>query len=124
MKIILTILCAIMVLFGGGCAIVLMGGSGIGGVFNAVGFAALPGGIAALNIAVLMALWGKSKPGSWVFVTLAILDLVVVCAVLLLWASFGLSDPVTNWIAGLTAAAFGAKGILTLVYLKEAQAPS
>lgn len=119
MKILLTILCAIMVLFGGGCALVLVGGSGIGSVLQSVPFALIPGGIAALNLAVLAALWGFAKPSKAVFITLVILDGLVVLAILASWASMGLSDSELNMLAGLTAGAFAAKGILTFAMLKE-----
>jgi len=119
MKILLTIFCVLMVLFGGGCAIVLVGGAGIGNALSAAPFALLPGGVAALNIAVLAALWGKARPAKWAFVTLVILDALVVLAILIAWGSFGLSEPALNWMAALTAAAFAAKGILTAATLKE-----
>ena len=120
MKILLTILCAIMVLFGGGCALLLAGGNGIGNLFQALPFAFIPGGIAALNVAVLAALWGFAKPSPGVFIILVILDGLVVLAVLLAWASMGLADSELNMLAGLTAAAFAAKGLLNFAMLKEA----
>jgi hypothetical protein len=119
MKILLTILCAIMVLFGGGCALLLFSGAGYNGMFQSVPLALIPAGIAALNLGVLAALWGFARASKPVFVTLIILDAVVVLLVLVTWFGFGLADSEVNTLAGLTAGAFAAKGILTFATLKD-----
>lgn len=122
MKILLTILCGLMVLFAGGCALLLVGGSGFGGMFQSVPFALIPGGIAVLNLAVLGAMWGIAKPSRAVFITLMVLDALVVLIVLVTWGAFGLADSQVNMLAGLTAGAFAAKGLLTGAVLQEAPA--
>ena len=122
MKILLTILCGLMVLFAGGCALLLVGGSGFGGMFQSVPFALIPGGIAVLNLAVLGAIWGFAKPSRAAFITLMVLDALVVLIILVTWASFGLADSQVNMLAGLTAGAFAAKGLLTGAVLQEAPA--
>ena len=122
MKIMLTILCGLMVLFGWGCALLLVGGSGFGGMFQSVPFALIPGGIAVLNLAVLGAIWGFAKPSRAAFITLMVLDALVVLIILVTWASFGLADSQVNMLAGLTAGAFAAKGLLTGAVLQEAPA--
>ncbi|MCB1380408.1 MAG: hypothetical protein KDK89_18875 [Alphaproteobacteria bacterium] len=118
MKILLTILSAIMVLFAGGCTLMMLGSGGGGAMFlGGGGLALIPGGVLALNLAMLAALWGKARPGKWVFVTLAILDAIVVAIVLLTWSSFGLGDPSLNWLAGLTAFGFAVKGVLSAIFV-------
>ena len=122
MKIMLTILCGLMVLFAGGCALLLVSGSGYNGMFQSVPFALIPGGIAVLNLAVLGAIWGFAKPSRAAFITLMVLDALVVLIILVTWASFGLADSQVNMLAGLTAGAFAAKGLLTGAVLQEAPA--
>ena len=60
MKIILGIICGLVVLFAGGCAIMLVVAQATDS--GAAALALIPGGIAALNVLVLMALFGKSQP--------------------------------------------------------------
>lgn len=62
MKAVLAIFCGLMVLFAGGCALVLFSGSGYSGTFESLPGALIFGGIAALNLLVLAALSGKRKP--------------------------------------------------------------
>ena len=61
MRILLGILCGIMVLFGGGCAIVAAAAGPV---------ALVPAGIATLNVLVLIALFGTAKPVLWAFTCL------------------------------------------------------
>ena len=77
MKIILAIFCGLMVLFAGGCALILVSGSGYNGMFQSLPMAVIPGGIAALNVLVLLALFGARKPQGWAFYVLAVVDVLV-----------------------------------------------
>ena len=114
MKILLTILCAIMVLFAGGCAAVLfLSSGGMGMIFTGGAFALIPGAVAALNVAVIAALWGRAKVGPPVYMTLVVLDGIVVVLVLLGWLSAGLGDGAINVFSTLLAGGFGLKGYLT-----------
>ena len=122
MKVLLSILCGLMVLFAGGCALLLVSGSGYNGMFQSVPFALIPGGIAVLNLALLGAMWGFAKPSKAAFITLILLDALVVLIVLIAWGSFGLADSEVNMLAGLTAGAFAAKGLLTGAVLREVPA--
>lgn len=119
MKILLSILCAIMVLFAGGCSFLLFAGSGFNGMFDSIPGAAIFGGIAALNVLVLVALWGWGKTRPWVFYTLTVLDALVVVALGIVWASFGTGDRDVNTLGGLLIGAFAAKGLLTFFYVRE-----
>ncbi|HRX37398.1 MAG TPA: hypothetical protein P5337_13480 [Aestuariivirga sp.] len=124
MKVILTIFCILVILFAGGCALVLFAESGTSAALSALSLALIPGGIVALNVAVIAALWGMAKPGSWVFIVLAILDAIVVLFVLAFWASSGWGDPSLDMLTLLTAAAFAAKGALSIAVLKDLKTPA
>ena len=92
MKIILGIMCGLVVLFAGGCAVVLVFAQ-----FTDSGAAALaliPGAIAALNVLILMALFGRSQPQRWAFYVLAGLDVVAAIVMAIFWSSisFQVSD--------------------------------
>jgi hypothetical protein len=119
MKVILTIFCVLIILFAGGCALVLFAEGGTSAGLSALSLALIPGGIAALNVAVIAALWGLAKPASWVFIVLAVLDAIVVILVLAFWASAGWGEPSLDMLTLLTAAAFAAKGILSVAVLRE-----
>ena len=77
MKIILGIICVLVVLFAGGCAVMLVVAQATDS--GAAALALIPGGIAALNVLVLMALFGKSQPQRWAFYVLAGLDVLALC---------------------------------------------
>lgn len=116
MKIILIALCGIMVLFSGGCALILFTGSGYNGMFQTAPGAFIFGGIAALNVLVLAALLGKRKPQAWAFYTLAGLDVIVVIALALMWSGFGAGDSGVNVIGSLLIGGFALKAALTFFY--------
>ncbi len=74
MKIILTIFCVCIILFGGGCAVVLALsglGSGVGGLIL------LPLAVVALNLAVLAALYGWAEMPAWPLYLLAGIDFIL-----------------------------------------------
>ena len=86
MKIILGIICGLVVLFAGGCAIMLAFSS-ISDGSGMILFALIPGGIAVLNVLVLMALFGTSQPQGWAFYVLAGLDVVAALVLAIFWNS-------------------------------------
>ena len=85
MKIILGIICGLVVLFAGGCAIMLVVAQATDS--GAAALALIPGGIAALNVLVLMALFGKSQPQRWAFHVLAGLDVLAAIIMAIFWSS-------------------------------------
>ena len=85
MKIILGIICGLVVLFAGGCAIMLVVAQATDS--GAAALALIPGGIAALNVLVLMALFGKSQPQRWAFYVLAGLDVLAAIIMAIFWSS-------------------------------------
>lgn len=85
MKIILGIICGLVVLFAGGCAVMLVVAQATDS--GAAALALIPGGIAALNVLVLMALFGKSQPQRWAFHVLAGLDVLAVIIMAIFWSS-------------------------------------
>ena len=117
MKVILTIFCILVILFAGGCTLMLSNaGGGVASVIPLV--------IVGLNLAVIAALWGFGRPAKWVFVILAILDAIVVLLVLAFWASAGWGDPSLDMLTLLTAVAFAAKGALSIAVLKDMKTPA
>lgn len=117
MKIILGIMCGLVVLFAGGCAVMLlyaqMTDSG------AAVLALIPGGIAALNVLVLLALFGKSRPQRWAFYVLAALDVVAAAIMAIFWQSisFQVSDIWT--ISAPVIAVLLLKAVLTVLVARK-----
>lgn len=122
MKVLLGIFCGLMVLFAGGCALLLAGSSGYGGMFQSLPLAFIPAGVAALNVLVLIALFGMKQTHLWAFVVLAILDALVVLITLVAWVSNGFGDSEINVLAALLAGAFAAKGVLTALTAQRLRA--
>jgi hypothetical protein len=116
MKVLLTILCGIMLLFSGGCVVVLMGNTG----FAAGPLILIPAAIAILNLLVVTALWGFSRPRRGVFMALAALDLIVVGLMIALWSQLGASSGSDNTLAFLLVAGLATKGLLTFFYSRKA----
>ena len=85
MKIILGIICGLVVLFAGGCAVMLVVAQATDS--GAAALALIPGSIAALNVLVLMALFGKSQPQRWAFYVLAGLDVLAAIIMAIFWSS-------------------------------------
>jgi len=74
MKIILTIMCGAIILFGGGCVLVLASaGLGAGGGLLIL----LPLAIVVLNLVVLAALYGWADMPAWPLYLLACIDFVL-----------------------------------------------
>jgi hypothetical protein len=106
MKIILTILCGLMILFAGGCTI-LAGAAGQ--------VAIIPAGVVVLNVLVLGAMYGFASPAKWAFYTLAILDGLAIILLTIAWLSFGMTENGLNILGLLLISAFAVKGALTFV---------
>lgn len=117
MKIILGIMCGLVVLFAGGCAVVLlisqMTDSG------AAVLALIPAAIAALNVMILMALFGRSRPQRWAFYLLAGLDVLAAIVMAIFWSSisFQVSDIWT--IAVPVIAVLAVKAVLTVLVAQK-----
>ena len=117
MKIILGIMCGLVVLFAGGCAVILlisqMTDSG------AAVLALIPAGIAALNVLILLALFGKSQPQRWAFYVLAGLDVLAAIVMAIFWSSisFQVSDIWT--IAAPVVAVLLLKAVLTVLVARK-----
>ena len=117
MKIILAILCAVMLLFGGGCAITFL--SFFGGDSGGVGLLMLfPLTVFVLNLLILIALFGWSNPWRPVFYILAVVDVIVAAAALIDVAGLLMGAPEAVPWALLTAGGFGLKGWLTWQYVR------
>lgn len=108
---ILTILCGLAILFAGGCVIMTVG-------LGMLPLAAIPGGIVALNVLVILAIWRRRPPSFFAFVVLAGLDLLI--ATLLFWAlaaatgSAAEADLLPMRGAAALAVVMLLKGVLTL----------
>jgi hypothetical protein len=119
MKVVLAIFCGLMVLFAGGCALLLMGDGAFSGSGGAVPFALIPGGIAALNVLVLVGLFGTPAPQRWAFYLLGGIDVLVALVLALAWASLGsqMADMVV--IALPLIAALVLKAALTFIMARR-----
>ena len=113
MKIILALLCILMLLFGGGCAL-LMGGHG--GNLSIIPFA-----IAVFNSLVLVAIFGWVDPWKPTFYIFAVVDVLIAIGVIVAALSSGGSDPTLWNLAILIAGAFALKGALTWFYVRSLQ---
>ena len=113
MKTILGIICALVVLFAGGCAVVLL----VSQVTDsgAALLALIPGGIAALNVLILMALYGKSRPQRWAFYVLAALDVAGAVIMAMFWSSFSFQVGDIWTIALPVIAVLLVKAVLTVL---------
>jgi hypothetical protein len=120
MKTLLIILCSIMLLFGGGCAIVL---GGVGGGFREMGpLILIPIAVAVLNGLVLVALFGMSEPWRPAFYVLMVADIFIAASTLFSTFAFSAGDTsIIPWALAM-AGGFGLKGFLTWRYLVEAKA--
>jgi hypothetical protein len=113
MKIILGIICGLVVLFAGGCAVVLVMAQATDS--GAAALALIPGGIAALNVLVLMALFGKSQPQRWAFYVLAGLDVLAAIIMAIFWSS------IASQVNDIWALAVPVIGVLVLKAVLTAQ---
>jgi hypothetical protein len=111
MKILLAVLCAIMVLFSGGC-VVMLGG-------NVGPLSLIPLGVAILNGLVLAVIFGWAKAAPAAFYTLVVLDAIVVLGVGVSLVGFGSGDVSILPLGILLMGGFALKGVLTWLYVKS-----
>ena len=104
MKYLLAIMCGIVVLFMGGCAIMTV---------QAMPLPLLPAGIAALNLAIIGVILGWGFQWRPAFYILGAVDLLIAIAALATAASMGPQDQPFFWLA---AAIFALKGVLSIAY--------
>lgn len=116
MRLLLVMLCGLMVVVTTLIAIGLLTGAGYDGIFQTSPGGLLFAGIAALNVAAIAAVLGKTRHRPWVFYTLAGLDAVVFLIVGLMWIDFGLNDSEINVMGGILLGGFGAKGLLSFFH--------
>ena len=112
MKVLLTVFCALFILFTGGCALTLLS---VGGGAELISLALVA--IAALNIALLVGLWGKG--GKWLpaFYILGVADILLgLGGGIFLFTQFGQNDYQLGSLAVAAAALFVLKGGLTLYF--------
>ena len=113
MKIILAIMCGLVVLFAGGCAIFLLASQVTDS--GAAVLALIPGVIAVLNVLILMALYGKSRPQRWAFYVLAALDVAAAIAMAIFWKSISFQVGDIWTIAIPVIAVLLVKAVLTVL---------
>lgn len=109
MHVLLVILCVLMIIFAGGCAIMAIG--------FATPLAVVPAGIVLANVLVILSIAGKRKPAFAAFFTLAVLDLVVGTPMLVAAVTssgLNIADPSEAGVLAF-AIALVLKGILTLI---------
>ena len=114
MKILLIILCAIMLLFSGGCFILLGG--------NVGALSLIPLAAAILNGFVLAAIFGWTKAPPVLFYILVVLDIIVAISLGVALVSYGASDPTIYPWGLLLIGGFALKGLLTWLYVKSVAA--
>lgn len=119
MKVILSILCAIVVLFAGGCSLIVIASSNASGLMQSFPFSLILGGIALLNVLVLMGLFRRGPPQRWAFFLLGAIDLLIAAIIAAFWVGIGLTDPNTNIMAMFWIGIVLLKGLLTLLYARK-----
>jgi hypothetical protein len=123
MKIILAIFCGLMVLFAGGCALILIVDGGYSSGSGSVALAAVPGSVAALNVVMLLGMFGKQEPQRWAFYLLAGVDVLAALALAALWASLAPQMADIAVIAVPLIGLFLLKAVLTVLMLRRLQGP-
>lgn len=111
MKIVLTILCGLMALFGGGCALMIANGAGT--------ITLLPLAILIFNALILFALWGWKTPWRPAFYILGIIDLLIAAGFAIAVAASGRDAQYIAVPFLMAAAVFALKGALTLIYAQK-----
>jgi quinol-cytochrome oxidoreductase complex cytochrome b subunit len=123
MKIILGIFCALVVLFAGGCALILLSELMYGGGSETVALALIPAAVAALNILVLIPLFGSSPPRRWAFYLLAGVDVMAALGIGAVWGAMASQMPDTAVIAIPVIGLLLLKAFLTVRFLQAAPPP-
>ncbi len=107
MKYVLAVLCGLVALFMGGCAVMVLAGGPI---------ALLPGGLAFFNLAILGALFGWKVQWRPAFYILGVVDILLAIVAALSASSMAANDQPYFWVA---AAVFAVKGVLSFVYARR-----
>lgn len=111
MKYVLAILCGLLVLFMGGCAVMALAAGPL---------ALIPGGLAALNVMIILAIFQAKRQFLPAFYVLGIIDLLVAVAAAVAAPSMG-TDGALFWLA---AALFAVKGVLSLIFARSLRTSS
>jgi hypothetical protein len=111
MKIVLTIFCVLLAVFGGGCAIMLGGQVGP--------LVLLPLGILVFNGLILAALWGWKKPWRPAFYILGVIDLLIALGLGIVLVPMIANYGSMDLLLVVPCAAFALKGVLTLMYARN-----
>jgi hypothetical protein len=123
MKIILAIFCGLMVLFAGGCAVILIADGSYSSGSGSVALAVVPGSVAALNVVMLLGMFGKKEPQRWVFYLLAGADVLAALALAALWASLAPQMADIAVIALPLIGLFLLKAVLTVLMVRRLEGP-
>lgn len=109
MKVLLTVFCVLIILFAGGCGIIVSSlGSGTPSLILL--------GAAALNLIIVITLWSATGPWRPAFWALGVIDLLLAVGLLV---AFGKDARDLAPFLFLLCAAFGLKGALTLYYASK-----
>jgi hypothetical protein len=119
MKIILAIFCGLMVLFAGGCAVILIADGSYSSGSGSVALAVVPGSVAALNVVMLLGMFGKKEPQRWAFYLLAGADVLAALALAVLWASLAPQMADIAVIALPLIGLFLLKAVLTVLMVRK-----
>lgn len=119
MKIILGIFCGLMLLFAGGCALVLVLGGSSSHMTLPMPAVLITAGVAVLNLLVLITLFGSASKHVWAFYVLGIADIVVVAILVVIWLSVGFKDSGVNTIGTILVAGLALKALLTFIAAKK-----
>jgi hypothetical protein len=119
MKIILAIFCGLMVLFAGGCAVILIADGSYSSGSGSVALAVVPGSVAALNVVMLLGMFGKKEPQRWAFYVLAGADVLAALALAALWASLAPQMADIAVIALPLIGLFLLKAVLTVLMVRK-----
>jgi hypothetical protein len=123
MKIILAIFCGLMVLFAGGCAVILIADGSYSSGSGSVALAVVPGSVAALNVVMLLGMFGKKEPQRWAFYVLAGADVLAALALAALWASLAPQMADIAVIALPLIGLFLLKAVLTVLMVRRLEGP-
>jgi hypothetical protein len=123
MKIILAIFCGLMVLFAGGCAVILIADGSYSSGSGSVALAVVPGSVAALNVLMLLGMFGKKEPQRWAFYLLAGADVLAALALAALWASLAPQMADIAVIALPLIGLFLLKAVLTVRMVRRLEGP-
>jgi hypothetical protein len=126
MKLILALMCGLVILFAGGCALVVFGfsaSSGTPGTNSWVLLGTLPAAVALLNLFVVGGLYGWGLTWRPAFYILGVIDLLIAAVGLLPLIAVGVNyNGMSNALALVHVVLFGLKGILTLRYARQGAA--